>query len=141
MAPNPTQFLCERYKSPINEGGEEHLTKISTAITKGRVVSIDTNGFVVHASTGDKVLAVALEDKSSSDATTNPIALDYIRRGDKFRVQTTTAPAQTDVGELCDIDNSTGKIDVTASTNDDVAVFNLLGTGTSDTIVTFLNTY
>lgn len=141
MAPNPTLYLCERWKSPINEGGEEHLTKASTAITKGRLLSIDANGFVVHASTGDRILGVALESKSASDATTTPIAIDYIRPGDKFRVQTTTAPAQTDVGEDCDIDNSTGKIDVTASTNDDVAVFNLLGTGTNDTIVTFLKTY
>ncbi|UOF79914.1 hypothetical protein [Caudoviricetes sp.] len=141
MAPNPTLFLVERWQSPINEGGEEHLTKASTAITKGRLLSVDSNGYVVHASTGDRVLGVALESKSSSLATTTPIAIDYIKRGDKFRVQTTGAASQTKVGEECDIDNSTGKIDLTASTNDDVAVFNILGTGTNDTIVTFLKTY
>lgn len=141
MSTFPTALLFERFKSPLRQGGSEHLTKASTAITAGRLLSIDTNGFVVHASTGDRVLGVALESKSSALATTTPIQIDMIHRGDIFLATTTGAASQTKVGEDCDIDNSTGKIDLTASTNDDVAIYNIMGTGTKDTLVTFLKTY
>lgn len=139
--PTPTNLLFERWKSPIRPGGAEHLTKASTAITAGYLLSIDSNGYVVHASTGDRILGVALESKSSSLATTTPIAIDFIHKGDVFRATTTAATSQTKVGEDCDIDNATGKIDLTASTNDDVSVFNIKGTGTTDTLVTFTKTY
>lgn len=137
--PHPTNLLCERWQSPIRPGGKEHLTKVSTAITAGRVVSIDSNGYVVHWTTGEIALGVALESKASSDATTAPIAIDFIHKGDIFRLTAAAAPVQSDVGELCDVDGN-GKVDLTASTNDDVYVYNLIGSGVNDVLVTFRNT-
>lgn len=138
--PHPTALLFERWQSPISDGGAVHLTKASTAITKGRVVMIDTDGYVVHWTTGEIPLGVALEAKESGDATTAPILIDYIRSGDIFRGTSDAALTQTMVGELVDV-KSDGTVDVGVTTNDDFRVFNIMGAAVTDILVTFSKTY
>jgi len=125
--PFPTNLLWERTLGELPRLGKDHLTKVSTAITAGRPLSIDANGFVVHYATGELCLGIALESKASSLATTEPIKIDYVRKGDVFRATGTTVPAQANVGDRCDID-SAGKVIYATTTNKDVTVFNITGT-------------
>lgn len=101
---------------------------------------IDTDGYVVHWTTGERVLGIALEAKSASDASTTPILIDYIRQGDVFRGTADAAITQTMVGEPVDV-KSDGTVDVGVTTNDDFMVFNIMGTAVTDILVTFLKTY
>ena len=137
--PHPTALLFERWRSPVNDGGAEHLTKVSTAITKGRAVMLDSNGFVVHWTTGERILGIALEDKTTA-ATTTPILIDYVRPGDIFRGTSDEALTQTMVGEDVDV-KADGTVDVGVSTNDDMSVFNIMGLAVTDILVTFRKTY
>ncbi len=138
--PHPTNLLYERWQSPLRDGGAVHLTKASTAITKGRPVMVDSNGFIVHWTTGEIPLGIAMEAKASSDTSTTPILIDYIRSGDIFRGTADDVITQTMVGELVDV-KSDGTVDVGVTTNDDFRVWNILGLAATDILVTFSKTY
>lgn len=138
--PHPTDLLFEKWEGPVSHGGENHLTKASTAITKGRMLAIDSNGYVVHAVSGDRFLGIAEEDKSASDATTAPILINFVRKGDVLRGTSDAALTQTMVGEEVDL-KADGTVDVGVSTNDDFNVFNIMGSAVTDILVTCNKTY
>ena len=116
------QYIWSRVEGQTVNGCKDDLTKTSTALTQGRLVGKDGDGYVVHATTGVKVLGIAMESKSSSDATTAPILIDYVKRSDILRAKVDAGTvSQTTEGELVDI-HANGGLDVGASTNDDAYV-------------------
>lgn len=137
---HPTALLYEKWQSPIRPGGAVHLTKASTAITKGRLVSIDSSGFVVHASSNDRVLGIALEAKAASDTSTAPILIDFVHKSDVLRGTADDVVAQTNVGESPDI-KADGTVDVGVTSNGDFNTVNIMGTAATDILVTLNKTY
>lgn len=101
----------------------------STAFAFNDAVSIDSNGFLKKLAAGEKFYglchrAVASTDDDYASNTRIPVLVcgqeaEYI-----FDVSTGSA-AQTDVGEECDFEDH-DSIDVTASTNDDVLVTDII---------------
>lgn len=117
--------LLQHYQGPAADGGKDYLTVASTAITKGRVCGFNGNGLIAHYTSGTNPwpLFVALEAKASSDATQAPVQLLRITDDDLFiaEIRSGTTPAQTHVGDRCDI-HTDGTVDLTATTNKDVTV-------------------
>lgn len=132
----------QRYEGQTTNGSKDLLTKASTAITAGRALTIDADGYVVHATTGTYVIGVAMEAKSSSDTTTAPILIDRVSKGDLWRISVDTGtPARSYVGDQVDF-ASGGGADITASTNDDMFIWNfgLWGSDNAEILVSFLKT-
>ena len=120
--------MCKRYK-----------TKASTAISAAALLSFDSDGFLVHATTNTPVVGIAMEAKAASDATTTPILVDCVFPGDVLLADTTvTTPAQTDVSEDVDLVDH-NSVNVGASTNKDANVVDLLGASTTQVLVTLRN--
>jgi hypothetical protein len=116
----------EILKGTPKDGGETDLTKASTTLTAGRLTAIDSNGYVVHAVTGDRIRGLANEDKASSDTTTAPINMSGATKDIIYIAEVDVGtPAQTHVGEDVDL-HANGGVDLTASTNDDCHVIGLL---------------
>lgn len=138
--PHPTNLLFEKWEGSVGFGGAYHLTKASTAITEGRLVSIDSNGYVLHATSNDRVLGIAGESKSASDTTTTPIHIEFIRKGDVLRGTADAAIAQSNVGDSPDI-KADGTVDIGVTSNGDFNVYNILGTAVTDILVTLNKTY
>lgn len=86
----------------------------STAFSKGALVAVDANGFItpaVTASASNDIIGVILRDvvATDSDYASNTFCeVDVPRRKDDQFVADvgTGTPAQTDVGESVEIDNS-----------------------------------
>lgn len=112
---------------------EFYAKKASTAIAFNEMVYIDTSGFVAPAinTSGAGVLglcqkAIAATDSDYASATRIPILVpgpNAVFLGD---TSGGTTPAQTDVGEYCDLVDSKN-IDVAASTYDVCYVVGFMG--------------
>jgi hypothetical protein len=98
--------------------------KVSTVFAQGDLCSIDANGFLVPAVQADTKLVIKgiiQRDVLATDtdyAAATMVAVDVPRAGEaafEADVLTGTA-AQTDVGELIEIDTAKG-VDVVATTN------------------------
>lgn len=116
-------------KGTPTDGGSDKLTKASTAITAGRLVSPDSNGYLIHTLTSVTPEGLAMESKAASDATTTPIQYAKCTAGVKYKFAVSAGtPAQTHVGEYVDL-HADGGVDLTASTNDDVLVDEIVSSG------------
>lgn len=79
------------------------LLAASQAVTKGDALEINSAGFLALAtSSTTEVRFVALETKTSGGATGESI-LVVRTDGVEFEADTAGTPAQTDVGEYCDL--------------------------------------
>lgn len=147
------QYKVQRYEGQTQNALPPLPTKASTAIVQGRFLTIDGNGYVVEAtdSTSTVIIGYSLEAKASSDATTTPIAIDVLRKGDLLRVtldsggSATAATAQAMVGDTCDI-ASTGGLAQATDTHHDVRILSMnmfapyrVGDATSEILVSLVN--
>lgn len=111
---------------------EKFQKKVSTVFTVNDMVTIDANGFLDKSSaTSPRVLGLIQKTIASTDgdyasATEVPVLLPESNTIFEFDVSTGTA-AQTDVGELVDLDDE-NSIDVVDSTFDIVEVTKFLST-------------
>ena len=115
--------IVQHYSGPAWQGGKNRLTKVSTAITRGRPCATDADGYITHVVSGTTLrpFYLAMETKASSVATTAPIQLMKPGEEDLFIFQATTEAVQADVGTLCDF-GSDGICVIATSTNDDVQI-------------------
>lgn len=120
--------LFQHHKGPAADGGKDKLTKASTAITKSRVVSHAADGYIAHYVSGTNPwpVYVAMEAKSASDASTNPIQLLRISLDDEFiaEVRSGQSVTQANVGDRVDI-HTDGTVDPSATTNKDVTILGI----------------
>ncbi len=130
--PMAQQYKVQRYEGQIQNALPPLPTKASTAIVQGRFLTIDTNGYIVEAtdSTSTVILGYSLQAKASSDTSTDPIAIDVLRKGDLLRViidsggSATAATSQAMVGDTCDI-ASTGGLAQATDTHHDVRILSM----------------
>lgn len=102
----------ERYNSEPNIQVFKKVA--STAFTKGALVAIDANGFItpaVTASASNDLMGIIQRTIASTDADyaqNTYVEVDtFVRKMDWFVADVGTGtPAQTDVGEAVEIDNS-----------------------------------
>lgn len=120
-----------RYKRG-NFSIEKFQKKVSTAFAMNDMVTIDVNGFLDKSNaTSARVLGliqktIASTDSDYASATEVPVLLPESNTIFEFDVSTGTV-AQTDVGELVDLDDE-NSIDVVDSTFDIVEVTKMLST-------------
>lgn len=108
--------------------------KASVAMSVNDVVTTDSDGYVLRLTAGDKTYgtvlkAVASTDSDYADNTRVPVQVCGENAEYLFDVSTGTA-AQTNVGEYKDFEDH-NSVDVTASTNDDVLVTDIV----SDSVI------
>lgn len=108
--------------------------KASVAMTTGDAVTIDSSGYVLRLTAGDKTYGIVQRTVGSTDSdyasnTRVPVQVCGENAEYLFDVSTGTA-AQTNVGEYKDFEDH-DSVDVTASTNDDVLVTDIV----SDSVV------
>jgi hypothetical protein len=126
-----------------SEDCRAYPTTASTLYTIGGAVYPDAStGNLVVGVTGSRVLGIALQGKTTADATTGPILVDIAHADDVFEAGVTTGTmAQTYVGDTCDFYSTTGlTLDLTADTNHDVVIVGWDGTTTSKAYVRFNKT-
>lgn len=119
--------------------------KASTAFAKGDLVIADANGFVdkaVTASAKETILGIIQRDVVAADADyalNSEVEIDVpVRLTDWFIADVSTGtPAQTDVGEIVEIDDE-NSIDVVATTAPLVRVERLYTASPAKVIVSFL---
>jgi hypothetical protein len=103
--------------------------KASVAITIGDAVTVDADGYVLRLTANAKCYGIAQRTVASTDsdyasATRIPVLVCGADAEYEFLVATGT-PAQSYVGDYVDF-NDHDSIDLTASTNDDVQVTDII---------------
>jgi len=104
--------------TPINyeEGTVIEMSAATEAFTKGEALTISSgNVTAASAGQGGEVFAVSMEAKTIATAG-DPLKC-IITRGVRFLADCDAAPAQTDVGTVCDLASAT-TLDPDASTDD-----------------------
>lgn len=104
--------LQKFYKNPVLEGtGTAVIGKNSEVFSKGDPVTIDSDGFLIYATAGTKVLGFSLEDvtMTSSNQTVAKYSPQYVPAlGVKMIYLADQACTQTDLGQYADLVGTTG---------------------------------